>query len=131
MNCIGRAVLTAAILAGSSQAQAADWWWVSGEPQDRAIQFVDADTVLRDNAHATVQVLSVERTGQSSAKVLRFRCDTPPDSPEIQPIRLFACGEADERVKIAAMLGPITPREAAQAIFASPATMPGLQADAR
>jgi hypothetical protein len=95
-------------------AASADWWWVQGDPQDAAISFANARSAVRNGDQASIRVVSVDRTGQSVERVVTVRC---PASPKEGPAR-FACGTGTDRMTWAAMLGGMTPRDAAQALFA-------------
>lgn len=115
MKWFGKAALMALMAAGSQAAQAADWWWVSGDAHDRAAWFVDAESVVRTGPNASLTVQLVTRDGTVRQRVRQVRCDTPrPDA-----VQRFACATDNERMATAAMLGPISPRVAAHAIFVS------------
>ena len=96
-------------------AAAGDWWWVEGDPQDAAISFADAGSVSRTAGGATVRVVSIDRTGQAVERRLTVSC---PAGHADGPAR-FACGTDAERMGWAAMLGGLSPRDAARALFAS------------
>jgi hypothetical protein len=46
---------------------AADWWWVSGDPEDAAIMFVDAASLAEGKARA----VSVDRSSFSGVIAVR------------------------------------------------------------
>jgi hypothetical protein len=94
----------------SSPAMAADWWWVSGEPEDAAITFVDAESLAQGVARA----VSVDRTGAMRPQTVVVDCAKPDGA-----VQRFACASDDERMNNYAMLGGLDPREAALALFAS------------
>jgi hypothetical protein len=95
----------------SSPAFAADWWWVSGEPEDAAITFVDAESLAQGVARA----VSVDRTGAVTPRTVAIDCAKPADTA----VQRFACASEDERMNSYAMLGGLDPRAAALALFAS------------
>jgi hypothetical protein len=103
------------VLALTTPADGGDWWWVQGDPQDAAMTFADARSVTRDGARATVRTVTIDRTGQALPQVMTFTCPAPPREG---PHR-FACDSDEERMSWAAMLGPLSPSEAARALFAS------------
>jgi hypothetical protein len=96
-------------------AAAADWWWVEGEPQDAAMTFVDSASAARQGETVTLRTATVDRSGQMIERTLRFSCA---GQPREGAHRFAGAGDAD-RMTWAAMLGGLTPREAAMAIFAS------------
>jgi hypothetical protein len=101
----------ALVVCTSSPAMAADWWWVSGDPEDAAIIFVDAASLTEGKARA----VSVDRSGTVTPQSVAIDCAKPADTA----VQRFACASEDERMNSYAMLGGLDPREAALALFAS------------
>lgn len=124
MKWIARLMIAGMMVAGSAPAHAADWWWVEGDSADDVALFVDADSVVRDNADVRFHVQKVDRDGRSATIVQRVRCDDQAVASDKAAMRRFACASVDERMEFAANLGSIVPREAAQAIFATSAPAP-------
>ena len=106
MKSIAGAVLVATLLA--APAQAADWWWVSGDSGDDAAVFVDGESVRQAGDGASVQAVRITRAGAVS---MRFKSD------EIAAVARFACGTDADHMHQAAMLPGLTPAEAARAIL--------------
>lgn len=90
---------------------AADWWWVSGDPEDAAITFVDAESLAQGKARA----VSIDRSGAVTPRTVAIDCAKPADTA----VQRFACASEDERMSTYAMLGGLDPRAAALALFAS------------
>lgn len=119
MKRLGRMFLTTATLFVATSAQATDWWCVPSDRQDRAIQFVDADTVVRSNNNVSFRVLRIDRTGESRQEFQQFRCDMQLLSSDDRDIRDFACADMETRMNSAVMLGTMTPQQASHVIFVS------------
>lgn len=96
-------------------AMAADWWWVEGDPQDAVMTFVDSTSASRQGDEVTLRTATVDRAGQSVERTQRFSCAGEPR----EAAHRFACASDADRLTWAAMLGGLTPREAALAVFAS------------
>jgi hypothetical protein len=94
----------------SAPAMAADWWWVSGDPEDAAITFVDAESLMQGKARA----ISVDRSGAVTPLTVTVDCAKPGTA-----VQRFACASEDKRMNSYAMLGGLDPRAAALALFAS------------
>lgn len=106
----------------STQASAADWWWVSGQPGSSVVQFVDAESVVREGETVTFLTARVERSDQTARETREtLRCDLEEGDAAL---RRFACATDEQRMHFAAMLGPLTPLYAARAVFATPAIAP-------
>jgi len=110
-------VMAAAIALAPAAAQAADWWWVAGEPGSQDAWFVDAESISVTGAKRTFQMLRIaaDRPGSSGegSEVDCTRATT-------DLVQRFVCASSEERMSLGAMLGPMTPETAAQAIFAAP-----------
>lgn len=116
MKLIAAALLTAGL---SVPTQAADWWWVAGDPGDDVVVFVDGESAQRAGDVASVQALRITRAGAISTATWHGRCGTAPSSPDLAAAAHFACGTDADRMRGAAMLPGLTPSEAARAIFSS------------
>ena len=95
----------------SSPAVAADWWWVSGEPDDAMIVFVDAESI----AAGTSRAVAIDRSGIVRPLTVSVDCSKPVGTA----VQRFACASDEERMNSYAMLGGLDPRDAALALFAS------------
>ena len=113
MRWISQMMMVTAALVPVS-ARAADWWFITGEPEDDALLFADAETVVRRDAQATVHVQRIEKSGQAIETVARVQCEGPQQDTSL---RRFVCS-TDERLHLGIMLGDKTPRQTAQMIFA-------------
>ena len=107
-------VLIGVALAGATP----DWWWVAGDSNDGAAVFVDAATAGRTGESAAIDIVRVDRGGARASATWRGRCDATQPNEEDRAVAAFACGNDETRMKTAAMLGGLTPPEAARAIFA-------------
>lgn len=111
-------LMAAAAVLMPAAAQAADWWWVAGEPGSQDVWFVDADSISTDGANRAFQVLRIAADQQGSV----------PEDEQVNcarasrdAVQRFVCATPDERLSLGAMLGPMSPEVAANAIFeASP-----------
>ena len=103
------------VLALSAPAVGGEWWWVQGDPQDAVMTFADSESVVRDGARARVRTVTIDRSGQAVIQHLTFACP----ASDREGARRFACDTAEDRMNWAAMLGPMSPSEAARAIFSS------------
>ena len=115
MNMIAAAALLS--VSAAQAAPAADWWWVAGDSKDDVAVFVDAETARLTGRTAAIDMVLVERSGARLTDTWRGRCDLPPSSEEMRAVAEFACGSDETRMSSAAMLGGLTPEEAARAIF--------------
>jgi hypothetical protein len=113
-----RLALVTALAVTATQASAANWWWVAGDPGEDTITFVDADLVRHEGGAASVRALVVTRAGGVSQIDWRARCDTRPNGTIAEMTR-FACASEETRMQDFAMLGTLSPGEAARAIFAT------------
>lgn len=118
MRWIGQVMMVTAALAAPVSAQAADWWLIAGGPEDNALFFADAETVVRHSAHVTMRVQRIEKSGQAIETVAHVQCSPPRRAQEESPLRRFACSTEEERMHLGIMLGDKTPRQAAGMIFA-------------
>ena len=107
------------------QDQPADnWWWVAGDSRDDAAVFVDASSVRRAGDNASVTAVRVARNGAAADFSWQGRCSGVHADDEIAAVARFACGTDDDHMRDAALLGGLTPAEAAQAIFSVRAAQP-------
>jgi len=110
MRWIVQMVMTAAFTAPVS-AQAANWWWIAGKPEDAAIFFADAETMVRRNGDVILHVQRVEKSGKVIETVAHVQCSAPQTAQEENPLSLFACSTEDERMHLGIMLGDRTPSQ--------------------
>ncbi|MFD1611347.1 hypothetical protein ACFSCW_05975 [Sphingomonas tabacisoli] len=114
---LGVALSLAAPVVGTPAAPAEDWWWVAGDSRDEAAVFVDGGSVHRTGKDASVTAIRVARDGTPSDFSWRGRCGDHHADDEIAAVARFACGTDDDHMKDAALLGGLSPAEAAHAIF--------------
>jgi hypothetical protein len=110
-------LMAAATALAPAAAQAADWWWVAGEPGSRDAWFVDADTISENGDRTSFDLLHVS-AGSGAEAPEQQQVDCRRSSPD--PIQQFVCASPQQRASLGAMLGPITPDAAASAIFDAP-----------
>ncbi|MEP7349314.1 MAG: hypothetical protein ABI668_05090 [Sphingorhabdus sp.] len=120
MNTVLKAISIMAIGATPVNAQATDWWWVSGTPGADNIYFVDADSVVKNGNKVTFVNASFRRSGENKTELLTMYCDQTVGSEEQSAMRDFACSSKDERMANALNLGGAEPDQLAMAIFAMP-----------
>lgn len=94
-----------------------EWWWVSGDTRDSAAVFVDGGSVRRTGDTASVTAVRISRDGTPANVSWRGRCTDRHADDEIAAVARFACTSDDDHMKEAALLGGLTPAEAARAIF--------------
>ena len=110
------AIIVAAGLAVAPAAQAADWWWVAGDPGDSHAWFVDADSINGSGDEVSFQQMHITRAGPAAAEMRTVSCG----GHRNDPVERFVCASDEERLSIGAMLGPVAPQVAAAAIFTTP-----------
>ena len=98
-------------------AQAGDWWWVAGEPGSQDAWFVDADSISATGAQRSFQLLRVAADKPDSMEE-STQVDCTRGSTDL--VQRFVCATPEQRLSLGAMLGPMSPQEAAQAIFKAP-----------
>lgn len=101
-----------------------DWWWVAGDSRDAAAVFVDGGSVRRSGDTASVLAVRIARDGSASDMSWEGRCGERHGDKEVAAVARFACGSDDDHMEEAALLGGLSPVEAARAIFASRAREP-------
>jgi hypothetical protein len=121
MRWTGRmAVAALMMMSASTQAHAADWWWVAGEPGGSTAIFIDADTVVKHDDAVSFRTQRIQRDGRATEINGQMRCNTPSASTEEEAMRRFACATPEERMSFALIVAPMTPGETARLIFAMP-----------
>jgi hypothetical protein len=115
-------VLAAAALSFATPAlvqdqPAGDWWWVAGDSRDEAAVFAEAGSVRRNGDSASVTAVRIARDGSASDFSWRGRCGGVHADEEIAAVARFACGGDEDHMREAAMLGGLSPVDAARAIF--------------
>ena len=90
-----------------------NWWWVAGDSQDDAALFVDSSTLRQDGGRAGIQAVRIGRDGRATSASWQGPCE----DVTLNPVARFACTGDDEHMREAALLGGMTPAEAARAIF--------------
>jgi hypothetical protein len=111
-------MIAVAIALAPAAAQAADWWWVAGEPGSQDAWFVDADSISTTGAQRSFQMLRIaaDRPGRTEEG---SQVDCGRASTDL--VQHFVCATPEQRMSLGAMLGPMAPEVAAKAIFdASP-----------
>lgn len=122
MHWTARMVAAAILMSISAQAQAADWWWVAGDPGDSGAVFVDAQTVKRAEGEVIFVAQTIVRNGEATVAAQRMRCDEPVAPGEQEAMQRFACGTDEKRMRSAMIIFPMTPHQAARLIFAMPSS---------
>lgn len=117
MSVLAAAALSFATPALVQDQPSGDWWWVAGDSRDEAAVFVDGASVRHAGDSASVAAVRIARDGSAADFSWRGRCGGAHADKEIAAVARFACGTDDDHMREAAMLGGLTPAEAARAIF--------------
>lgn len=112
--------ITAAMMMTPAAASAADWWWVAGEPGSNDAWFVDTDSISADGSELSFQLLHVRQGQVPDEQQRRADCAGSVGGGADQAVQRFVCATPEERLSLGAMLGPIAPEVAANAIFDAP-----------
>jgi hypothetical protein len=118
MTSTARVILVSVAVAMSTQARAAQWWYVPGNSDGASVQFVDTDSLRRVGNRVSMIVLRIDHTNAQRASVQQFQCDGVSTRSSPEEVREFACGNEQTRMNTALILGSLTPIVAAHAIFA-------------
>jgi hypothetical protein len=101
-----------------------DWWWVAGDSKAEAAVFVNGESARRTGETASITAVRIARDGTPSDFSWHGRCADRHADDEIAAVARFACGTDADHVQNAALLGGLSPAEAARAIFQVSATRP-------
>jgi hypothetical protein len=122
-NNIRALALAATMMLAPAAASAADWWWVAGEPGGSEAWFVDTDSIAVQGGELSFHLLHVARGRMADVEQRRADCaGSVSGGRDDHAIQRFVCATPDERMSLGAMLGPVAPEVAANAIFGSPAS---------
>lgn len=116
MRFVSAIIVAAGVAVAPAAAQAADWWWVAGDPGDHEAWFVDTNSISGSGDELSFQQMHVTRSAPAAAELRTVSCGGDRDDP----IERFVCAGKQERLSIGAMLGPVAPEVAAAAIFNTP-----------
>lgn len=116
MRFVSAIIVAAGLAVAPATAQAADWWWVAGDPGDDQAWFVDADSINGSGDELSFQQMHVTRSAPAATESRTVSCGGHRDDP----VERFVCASEEERLSIGAMLGPVAPQVAAAAIFNTP-----------
>jgi predicted RNA polymerase sigma factor len=110
-------MMAAATALAPATAQAADWWWVAGEPGAQDAWFVDTESISATGSQRSFQMLRIAADRSSNPEEgVQVDCARPSSDS----VQRFVCAPPEERNAIGAMLGPVAPEAAAKAIFEAP-----------
>jgi hypothetical protein len=110
-------MMAAATALAPVAAQAADWWWVAGEPGSQDAWFVDADSISATGTQRSFQLRRVAADRPEGAEE-GAQVDCARGSTDL--VQHFVCATPEQRMSLGAMLGPMSPEDAARAIFKAP-----------
>lgn len=116
MKSFCKAALAALIFAVPAQAQAGEWWLVTGEPGDDAAQFADSASIVETGNMRTITIADHRRDGRNSERTVSIRCDRAGTTA----LDRFTCGDDAYRMRTAMLLGETSRESFARILFSVP-----------
>lgn len=114
---IGMMAVAATIVvpASANQAQAEEWWLVMDDSNAQSAHFVDLASVAQSGGAMQVSALTLDRNGHREARTLNVDCNQGGGLA----LTNFLCGSDEYRSENGLILGPVSPDEMAQTLFAT------------
>lgn len=113
MKYLCKVALAAFIVAAPAQAQASEWWLVTGEPGDDVAQFADSASIVDKGPVRTIHIVDHWRDGRAVSRTISIHCDRTSNVA----LNLFACGDDAYRMRTAMLLGEMHREDFARVLF--------------